>query len=55
MVLVQKRLRNRRQRPGLELTQDLVETNLIKEINELRRVMMNLQQTLCEVRYLNIN
>jgi len=50
MSLAHTRLGFRCQRPGMELTQDLVEANLIKEIHELRNIVANLQQTLCEVR-----
>lgn len=49
MALAHTRLGHRCQRPGMELTQDLVEANLVKEIHELRNVVANLQQMLCEV------
>lgn len=49
MALAHTRLGNRCQRPGLELTRDLVETNLVKEVYELRDIVAKLQQTLCEV------
>ncbi|XP_072761698.1 tektin-1 [Anoplolepis gracilipes] len=48
MAVAHTRLRHRCQRPGMELTQDLVEANLVKEIHELRNVVANLQQMLCE-------
>lgn len=48
MALAHTRLGHRCQRPGMELTQDLVEANLVKEIHELRNVVANLQQMLCE-------
>lgn len=50
MALAHMRLTHRSQRPGNELTQDLVEANLVKEIHELRNVVANLQRMLCEVR-----
>lgn len=50
MALAYTRLDHRCQRPGIELTQDLVEANLVKEIHELRNVVANLQQMLREVR-----
>lgn len=49
MALAHTRLGHRCQRPGMELTQDLVEANLVKEVHELRNVAANLQQMLCEV------
>lgn len=49
MALAHTRQGYRCQRPGTELTQDLVEANLIKEIHELRNIVANLQQTLREV------
>lgn len=49
IALAHTRLGHRYQRPGMELTQDLVEVNLVKEIHELRNVVANLQQMLCEV------
>lgn len=49
MALAHTRLSHRSQRPGIELTQDLVEANLVKEIHELRNVAANLQRMLCEV------
>jgi tektin-1 len=60
MALAHARLNRRCQRPGMELTQDLVEINLIKEIHELRNIVANLQQMLCEVRallhdFINLN
>lgn len=48
MALAHTRLGNRCQRPGLELTQDLVETNLVREVYNLREIVSDLQQTLCE-------
>ncbi|XP_024946354.1 tektin-1 [Cephus cinctus] len=48
MALAHTRLGNRCQRPGLELTRDLVETYLVKEVYDLRQVVSDLQQTLCE-------
>ncbi|XP_011869926.1 PREDICTED: tektin-1 [Vollenhovia emeryi] len=48
MALAHTRLNNRCQRPGIELTQDLVEANLVKEIHELRNVAANLQRMLYE-------
>jgi len=49
MALAHTRLGHRCQRSGIELTQDLVEANLVKEIHELRNVAANLQQMLYEV------
>lgn len=49
LALAHARLDHRCQRPGIELTQDLVEANLVKEIHELRNVAANLQRMLCEV------
>ncbi|XP_012059600.1 PREDICTED: tektin-1 [Atta cephalotes] len=48
IALAHTRLGHRRQRPGIEHTQDLVQVNLVKEINELRNVVANLQRMLCE-------
>ncbi|XP_014610058.1 PREDICTED: tektin-1 [Polistes canadensis] len=48
MALAHTRLGNRCQRPGLELTRDLVETYLVKEVHDLREIVKELQQTLCE-------
>ncbi|KAI4488541.1 hypothetical protein M0802_011544 [Mischocyttarus mexicanus] len=48
MALAHTRLGNRCQRPGLELTKDLVETYLVKEVHDLREIVKELQQTLCE-------
>ncbi|XP_028049591.2 tektin-1 [Monomorium pharaonis] len=48
MALAHTRLDHRCQRPGIELTQDLVEANLVKEIHELRNIAANLQRMLCE-------
>lgn len=50
MALAHTRLGNRCQRPIMELTQDFVETSLLKEVHELRDTVSNLQQILCEVR-----
>lgn len=47
-ALAHTRLGHRCQRPGIELTQDLVEANLVKEIHELRNVAANLQRMLRE-------
>jgi len=55
MALAHARLSRRCQRSGMELTQDLVDINLIKEIHELRNIVANLQQMLCEVRPLRHN
>lgn len=49
MALAHTRLGHRCQRPEVELTQDLVEANLVKEIHELRNIAANLQRMLCEV------
>lgn len=49
MALAHMRLDHRSLRPGIELTQDLVEANLVKEIHELRNVAANLQRMLREV------
>lgn len=49
IALAHTRLGHRCQRPRMELAQDLVEANLVKEIHELRNVVANLQQMLCEV------
>ncbi|XP_012274923.1 tektin-1 [Orussus abietinus] len=48
MALAHTRLGNRCQRPGLELTRDLVETSLVKEVYDLRQIVCKLQQALCE-------
>lgn len=48
MALANTRLGNRCQRHGLELTKDLVETYLVKEVHDLRTIVSKLQQTLCE-------
>ncbi|KAL6431396.1 hypothetical protein ACFW04_007197 [Cataglyphis niger] len=48
MALAHTRLGHRCQRPRMELAQDLVEANLVKEIHELRNVIANLQQMLFE-------
>lgn len=54
MALAHTRLGNRAQRPGVELCRDLVETNLVNEVRELRENCAKLQQTLSEV-LLNVN
>ncbi|KAG6802019.1 tektin-1 [Apis mellifera caucasica] len=48
LALAHTRLGNRCQRPGLELTRDLVENNLVKEVYDLRDVMSKLQATMFE-------
>ncbi|XP_003703991.1 tektin C [Megachile rotundata] len=48
LALAHTRLGNRCQRPGLELTRDLVEINLVKEVYDLREVVSKLQATLFE-------
>ncbi|CAL7947556.1 unnamed protein product [Xylocopa violacea] len=48
LALAHTRLGNRCQRPGLELTRDLVETNLVKEVYDLREVVSKLQATMFE-------
>ncbi|XP_020284852.1 tektin-1 isoform X2 [Pseudomyrmex gracilis] len=48
LALAYIRIDHRCQRPETELTQDLVEANLVKEIHELRNIVANLQQTLYE-------
>lgn len=48
LALAHTRLGNRCQRPGLELTRDLVENQLIKEVNDLHDVVSNLQATMFE-------
>lgn len=49
MALAHTRLGNRAQRPGIELCRDLVETNLVNEVRELRENVAKLQQMLAEV------
>lgn len=49
MALARARLGYRCQRPGTELTRDLVDANLTKEVDELRNVAANLRQMLREV------
>lgn len=49
LALAHTRLGNRCQRPGLELTRDLVETNLVKEVHDLHDVVSKLQDTMFEV------
>lgn len=49
MALAHTRLGNRAQRPGVELCRDLVETNLVNEVRELRENCSKLQQTIAEV------
>ncbi|XP_076626685.1 tektin C [Colletes latitarsis] len=48
LALAHTRLGNRCQRPGLELTRDLVEIQLVKEVYELREVVSNLQAAMFE-------
>ncbi|CAK9809921.1 TEKT1 [Anthophora plagiata] len=48
LALAHTRLGNRCQRPGLELTRDLVETNLVKEVHDLCEVVSKLQATMFE-------
>ncbi|XP_031848349.1 tektin C [Nomia melanderi] len=48
LALAHTRLGNRCQRPGLELTRDLVETQLVKEVYDLREVVSKLQATMFE-------
>lgn len=50
MALVHTRLGNRAQRPGIELCKDLVETSLVNEVGELRMNVVQLQQTMAEVK-----
>lgn len=49
MALAHTRLGNRAQRPGIELCRDLVETNLVNEVRELRENVAKLQQMFAEV------
>lgn len=49
MALINARLESRSQRPKMELTRDLAEANLVKEVYVLRNIVANLQQMLCEV------
>lgn len=49
LALAHTRLGNRCQRPGLELTRDLVEFNLVKEVYDLREVVSKLQETMFQV------
>lgn len=49
LALAHTRLGNRCQRPGLELTRDLVEIQLVKEVHDLREVVTQLQNTMFEV------
>lgn len=49
MALAHTRLGNRAQRPGIELCRDLVETNLVNEVRELRENVAKLQQMMAEV------
>lgn len=49
MALAHTRLGNRAHRPGVELCRDLVETNLVNEVRELRENCAKLQQTIAEV------
>ncbi|XP_022914995.1 tektin-1 [Onthophagus taurus] len=48
MALAHTRLGNRAQRPGAELCRDLVETNLVNEVRELRHNTHTLQHMLSE-------
>ncbi|KAF2901753.1 hypothetical protein ILUMI_04431 [Ignelater luminosus] len=48
MALAHTRLGNRCQRPGMELCRDLVETNLVNEVRELRENCNMIQQLLAE-------
>ncbi|XP_054008593.1 tektin-1 [Hylaeus anthracinus] len=48
LALAHTRLGNRCQRPGLELTRDLVETQLVKEVYDLRNIVSNLQTAMFE-------
>ncbi|XP_076233369.1 tektin C [Calliopsis andreniformis] len=48
LALAHTRLGNRCQRPGLELTRDLVEIQLVKEVYDLREVVTTLQDTMFE-------
>ncbi|XP_017882422.2 tektin-1 [Ceratina calcarata] len=48
LALAHTRMGNRCQRPGLELTRDLVEINLLKEVYELRDVVSQLQASMFE-------
>ncbi|XP_014489348.1 PREDICTED: tektin-1 [Dinoponera quadriceps] len=50
IALVKERLGSRCQRPEAEVTRDLTEANLVKELYVLRNIVANLQQMLCEVR-----
>lgn len=49
LALAHTRLGNRCQRPGLELTRDLVEINLVNEVYDLREIVSKLQATMFEV------
>lgn len=49
MALAHTRMGNRCQRPGVELCRDLVESNLVNEVFELRKNCSLLQQALAEV------
>lgn len=53
LALAHTRLGNRCQRPGLELTHDLVEISLVREVYELQDIVAKLQQTLLEVVKMN--
>ncbi|EFN78826.1 Tektin-1 [Harpegnathos saltator] len=50
MALINARLESRCLRPETEVTRDLAEINLVKEIYTLQKIVANLQQMLCEVR-----
>lgn len=49
MALVEARLESRCQRPEAEVTRDLAEASLAKEVYVLRKIVANMQQMLCEV------
>lgn len=49
MALAHTRMGNRAQRNGMELCRDLVETNLVNEVLELRGNCTALQNLLAEV------
>ncbi|XP_043281707.1 tektin-1 [Venturia canescens] len=48
LALAHTRLGNRCQRPGLELTHDLVEINLMREVQTLREMVVRLQRSFLE-------
>lgn len=49
MALAHTRLGNRAQRPGMELCRDIVETQLVQEVRELRENLSLVQQMISEV------